>query len=416
MSIEVPNGWREARIGQIAEEISTRNHTSADLPVLSMTKHQGFVRSNEYFSKTVHSENTGQYKVVKRGQFAYATIHLDEGSIDYLKNEAVGLISPMYTVFETNHEEIDPEIALRKFKRFAVGGRFDPYSNGGVNRRKSILFRDLSAFKFALPPLSEQHAIVEVLQALDAVILETETVIEQLERTRTEIARLAFSNPPEGSTTTLLKDVIGSIDAGVSVGGELRPLNGGEYGVLRTSSVSSGTFRPDQIKVIADCNLERVSIKPRADRIIISRANTPNLVGASAYVGSDYENLYLSDKLWQIDVADRGYVCVRWLALVLGSPRIRQLMRLRANGTSGSMQNISKSALLSMSIRIPPIAFQKAIGELANNLETRLVLESLALAQLRRTNDAVSQELLSGRVRLTDSIIARHYDKAGQAA
>ncbi len=89
-----------------------------------------------------------QYKVVKRGQFAYATIHLDEGSIDYLRNEDAGLISPMYTVFETNSEEIDNEIALRQFKRFALSGRFDPYSNGGVNRRKSILFSDLSAFKF----------------------------------------------------------------------------------------------------------------------------------------------------------------------------------------------------------------------------------------------------------------------------
>ncbi len=85
MSVEVPKGWREVRIGQIAREISNRNHASADIPVLSMTKHRGFVRSNEYFSKSVHSENTRQYKVVKRGQFAYATIHLDEGSIDYLR-------------------------------------------------------------------------------------------------------------------------------------------------------------------------------------------------------------------------------------------------------------------------------------------------------------------------------------------
>ncbi len=37
MSVEVPKGWREVRIGQIAREISNRNHASADIPVLSMT-------------------------------------------------------------------------------------------------------------------------------------------------------------------------------------------------------------------------------------------------------------------------------------------------------------------------------------------------------------------------------------------
>ncbi len=55
-----------------------------------MTKHRGFVRSDEYFSKSVYSENTENYKVVRRGQFAYATIHLDEGSIDYLKSHDAG--------------------------------------------------------------------------------------------------------------------------------------------------------------------------------------------------------------------------------------------------------------------------------------------------------------------------------------
>ena len=100
MSPKVPSGWQEVRIASFARESFTRNCTRGDIPVLSVTKHNGFVRADEYFSKTVHSSDTENYKIVQRGQFAYATIYLDEGSIDLLKDHDEGLISPMYMIFE----------------------------------------------------------------------------------------------------------------------------------------------------------------------------------------------------------------------------------------------------------------------------------------------------------------------------
>ncbi|MGE1157106.1 hypothetical protein ACQJ1Y_28590, partial [Pseudomonas kitaguniensis] len=68
-----------------------------------------------------------------------------------------------YTVFEASSALVCGDYLFRCLKRFALSGRFDPYSNGGVNRRKSISFGDLKAFRFALPPLAEQRAIAEVL-------------------------------------------------------------------------------------------------------------------------------------------------------------------------------------------------------------------------------------------------------------
>ncbi|MGO8189485.1 hypothetical protein [Rhizobium leguminosarum] len=403
--------WPPVKISDLIRESRIKGSNGSNAKKLTIRLYgRGIVASSDRGG----SEATNYY-VRKAGQFAYS-------KLDCL-NGAFGIIPPHLDGYETTLDlptfdfvgEVDPSWFLKTVARPSFYGRFK-FAAIGSRKANRVPTEEFLATRLSLPPLAEQRAIAEVLRALDAVIHETETVVKQLECTRTEIARSACSTPSEGSIITPLKDIIGSIDAGVSVGGELRPLNEGECGVLRTSSVSSGTFRPDQIKVIADRDLDRVSIKPKADRIIISRANTPDLVGASAYVGSDYENVYLSDKLWQIDVADQSRVCARWLALVLSSPRIRQLIRLRANGTSGSMQNISKSALLSMSIGVPPIAFQKAMGELANNLETRLVLELRALEQLRRTSDAAAQELLSGRLCLPGSIIAQHYDKAGQAA
>lgn len=403
--------WPPAKISDLIRESRIKGSNGSNARKLTIRLYgRGIVASSDRSG----SEATNYY-VRKAGQFAYS-------KLDCL-NGAFGIIPLHLDGYETTLDlptfdfvgEVDPSWFLKTVARPSFYGRFK-FAAIGSRKANRVPTEEFLATRLSLPPLAEQRAIAEVLTTLETVICETETVIKQLECTKTEISRLACSSPLEGTTTTPLKGIIGSIEAGVSVGGELRSLNAGEYGVLRTSSVSSGTFRPDQIKVIASRDLDRVSVKPKADRIIISRANTPDLVGASAYVGSDYVNVYLSDKLWQIDVADRSRVCVRWLALVLSSPRIRQLMRLRANGTSGSMHNISKSALLSVSIKVPPIAFQKAMGELANNLEARLVSELRVLEQLRRTNDAVAQELLSGRLRLPASMISRHRDKAGQAA
>lgn len=415
MPSSIPAGWQEIRIGSIAREISARNRDADNIPVLSVTKHYGFVQSSEYFSRSVHSEETSNYKIVRKGQFAYATIHLDEGSIALLKDFDHGLISPMYTVFEASSADICSDYLFRCLKRFALSGRFDPYSNGGVNRRKSISFGDLKAFRFALPPLAEQCAIADVLGAVDEAIAKTEALIGELKARKADLLKL-FDVGGAPARKTKLRNLVKSLTAGVSVGGEIRDRDEHEFGVLRTSSVSSGIFLPDQVKVISKANIDRAATKPKADCIIFSRANTPELVGASAYVADDHSNVFLSDKLWQIDVKDRRNVNVRWLSLVLGAPRMRKMISVRANGTSSSMQNIAKSAFLGLEILIPSIEVQNAIAAVADAFEARQLREQSYLDELKATHVVLSQELLSGRLRLPENMIARHRDKPECAA
>ena len=61
------------RLGEITNEVPTKNAEGTDLPVLSCTKHRGLVLSQEYFGKRVYAEDTSGYRVVQRGEFAYAT-------------------------------------------------------------------------------------------------------------------------------------------------------------------------------------------------------------------------------------------------------------------------------------------------------------------------------------------------------
>ncbi|NLT31675.1 MAG: restriction endonuclease subunit S, partial [Propionibacterium sp.] len=82
-------------LGELVRGAGKKAGLDSEWPVYSVTKHAGFVPSLEYFSKQVFSRDLAAYRVVEPGDFAYATIHLDEGSIGIAPVRA--LISPMYT-------------------------------------------------------------------------------------------------------------------------------------------------------------------------------------------------------------------------------------------------------------------------------------------------------------------------------
>ena len=110
---------------------------------------------------------------------------------------------------------------------------------------------------------------------------------------------------PHGWHRTNLTQIISTLDAGVSVNSEDRPPKNGEISVLKTSCVSTGVFRPDENKVVTETDVSLVKESPCKGSIIISRMNTPNLVGASGYIDRDWPYLFLPDRLWQAKVSDK---------------------------------------------------------------------------------------------------------------
>ena len=102
---------------------------------------------------------------------------------------------------------------------------------------------------------------------------------------------------PEDWQTVRLVNLIIRMDAGVSVNSGSNPSGQGEYGILKTSAVSNGIFSPGENKVISAAELLRAKTSPVEGCIIMSRMNTPALVGASAYVTETRNDLFLPDRL-----------------------------------------------------------------------------------------------------------------------
>jgi hypothetical protein len=212
-------------------------------------------------------------------------------------------------------------------------------------------WQSFGAIEIPLPPLDMQHELVAEIEGYQKVIDGARAVLENY-----------CPHIPIDPAWPMVElgAVIERLDSGVSVNSENREARPGEKGILKTSCVTAGVFEPTEHKAILPDEVERAKCSPKAGSIIISRMNTEALVGASAYVDEDYPELYLPDRLWQT-VITREDVSARYIHQVIASPAYRAKISAVCGGTSGSMKNISKPALLGIEVPLPRFETQQAI-------------------------------------------------------
>lgn len=188
--------WSTVRIGSFAKDVRAINTQALSLPVLSCTKYAGLVDSLRYFGKQVFSENTATYKIVRQDQFAYATNHIEEGSIGYQNLYDEALISPMYTVFEVDAGVVDHRYLYMLLKTEAMRRVFEATTHSSVDRRGSLRWPEFAKLKVILPPMPEQQRVVEVIEdAQEAVTLAAQQLQALQQQKRALLQRLLSGEP-----------------------------------------------------------------------------------------------------------------------------------------------------------------------------------------------------------------------------
>jgi len=171
--------WREIHIRDVAKEVSIRNKSDKQLTVLSCTKYDGLVPSLEYFGRKIFADDVSTYKIVPKHHFAYATNHIEEGSIGYQEIFDEALISPMYTVFKTD-KSINDEFFYMLLKSHPLVYQYQNRMEGSIDRRGGLRWDAFSIIKIHIPSIEEQTAIAQVLQAADKEIILLKAKAEKL--------------------------------------------------------------------------------------------------------------------------------------------------------------------------------------------------------------------------------------------
>lgn len=300
--------------------------------------------------------------------------------------------------------------------------------NWSFGTQQNIGMGTLENLPICRPPIEEQRTIAAFLDyetaRIDRLIAQQQRLIELLKEKRQAVISHVVTkglNPnasmkdsgvewlgqvPEHWSVLRLKHVITALESGCSVNAADTPAEANEVGVLKTSCVYTRSFRANENKTVLPEDLHRVKCPVRKGSIIISRMNTPDLVGASALVDIDTRDIYLPDRLWQSIFNRNVELEPEYLAYFMTIEGFRTQISLAAEGASSSMQNIAKEDYLAINCLLPSLVEQiEIVGYLKAKLQYFDRLDASAcraiyLLQERRT--ALISAAVTGKIDVSD--------------
>ncbi|MCA3605732.1 MAG: restriction endonuclease subunit S [Methylobacterium sp.] len=346
---------------------------------------------------------------VRSGDVIYNRLFAWKGSFGLVGDDLAGCyVSNEFPLFAARLDRVDPQFLLGVLQHPRTAERADAFSTGTTSISRNRLGEDdFLQFPLNLPPLAEQRAIANVLGAVEVAIRKTEALIEALSESQNALLRGYFDRKKNwldwtnvgklgrwqsGGTpaTAKAENWTGSVPwvcpkdiKGPTVGGTIDHIS-------EEAAQALGIVHPGTLLLVV-----RGMILTRAVPSAICTERCAFNQDVKAFVPNDgVHPAYL--KLW-LDINEQK---------LLGE------IETATHGTKRfPLENLK-------AFPVPMLADQeqREVIALFDTGNARLLAERRHLQQLSSTRDALGQELLSGRLRLPASMIARHADAPDKAA
>lgn len=200
----------------------------------------------------------------------------------------------------------------------------------------------LAAAPLPLPPLEEQRRIANFLDGeltrFGKLADLQRAALARLEERDSSLLDMTIDELLTSSGAIPFRRYIDSMDQGSSPQCDATPAGPDEWGVLKVSCLRPGSFYPDENKRLPEDATPDVRREVKEGDLLITRANTPQLVGSTAVVLATRPRLLLSDKIFRVRVSPN--IDPRYVALIARGSRVRALCGATSNGASQSMANV----------------------------------------------------------------------------
>ena len=163
--------------------------------------------------------------------------------------------------------------------------------------------------------------------------------------------------------------------------------------VLTLSSVTGFRFRPDKRKFTSATTDSKKKYWVKNGDFLITRSNTPELVGHVAIATGIEEPTIYPDLIMRMNpMPDRALT--EFLYYQLRTPALRTEIMGRAQGANPTMKKISNGAVKTLPIAVPPVAKQQAIVETLDALSEQTQHLARLYAQKLAALEALKKSLL----------------------
>ncbi|MET7902615.1 restriction endonuclease subunit S [Streptomyces sp. NPDC005355] len=288
-----------------------------------------------YIDKSVHREMRGTRVIPGdvllniTGASLGRVTHFPEGLGDANVNQHVCIIRPNGT--------LDSRYLSYALSARTSQGQILSMQVGG--NRDGLNFEQVGNLEIPVPDVETQRRIADFLDAETARIGK----LAMLQREALELLRERELAIRDGLVNRLvakfgevpLRRFVARIDQGASPQCESFPREGAEWGVLKLSSIKRGQFNAEENKQLPPDVKPNAEYEIKPGDLLVTRANTPQLVGDVAVAHGKVQGLLLPDLIYRVTLepgVDSEYV-----AQVALSGRIRTLIESIARGSSQSM-------------------------------------------------------------------------------
>lgn len=289
-----------------------------------------------------------------------------------------------------------------------------------------ISVEQIGRLKIPFPPIEEQRSIARFLDyktaQIDALIAKKEALLEKLAEKRTALISQAVTKGLDPSVpmkdsgiewlgeiprhweVIRLRFLICKIEQGWSPSCDNRQADIEEWGVLKAGCVNGEEFDENENKALPGDLEPKLQYEIFDGDILMSRANTKELLGSAAIVVNPRKKLLLCDKLYRLFIDESTNK--KYLIRLLRSSIARLQYEQDATGASGSMQNIGQDTIKDLTFPIPPLNEQEFISQYLD--ETLLKLSNTektnkeAIAKLKEYRTALITNAVTGKIDVRD--------------
>lgn len=415
MSSELPEGWRLVQLADVAllraGGTPARNkpeYYNGSIPWLKSGEvGQGKILTTE---ETITEQGLveSSARMVAAGTPVVAMYGATAGKIGFLNIEAA--INQAVLAVQTNPKKLDPIYCFHLLNIQASNLLKMTQGSGQPNLSKSLV----ESILIALPPLSEQRRIAEILSSVDDAIAATQAVIEQTKKVKqgtlerlltkgighTRFKQTKYGGYPESWTTLQLQEVA-LVRTGLAKN-KKEIVDTVELPYLRVANVQDGYIDLSDLRTI---NVSRSQI----ERYRLMQGDV------LMTEGGDYDKLGRGD-VWDGAVdpclhqnhvfavrTDQTKILPEFLALLTASKAGKAYFQSCSKQTT-NLASINSTQVKEFPVRLPNLAEQHEILASINIQQELIKSMEVDVNIKKKLKLALMSDLLTGRKRVSDSL------------
>ena len=189
--------WKLIKLSDICQRVQTKNTGNQCRQVLTIAAQHGLVNQEDFFNKTVASENLEGYYLLQKGDFAYNKSYSGDytwGAIKRLERYDKGVLSPLYICFRPDSSKVNTDFLAHYFESKKWHKGIADIAGEGARNHGLLNISIIDFFNtiHRIPDLDEQKDIARILNSLSSKLSCEQRVIQNLTMQRSYLLHKMF--------------------------------------------------------------------------------------------------------------------------------------------------------------------------------------------------------------------------------